>query len=267
MTIRWLIAVLVLAVPMALSARAEEGKTVARLTILVPAYFYPAGPGLKHWDNMIASAGRVPIVAIVNPGSGPGKEVDANYTAVARRAHKAGIRLIGYVSTSYAKRPLAEAKADIDTWLKFYPEITGFFFDEQASAADKADHYAALFQHARKTFPKAHVFSNPGTICAVDYLKRPCTNVACLHESAGAFGPFQLPPWAEAYPANAFAALVYKTPGTDNMTAVLRDAVKKKVGYFLVTDGDGANPWDRLPSYWDEEVRAIQTINAKKTPE
>ena len=43
------------------------------------------------------------------------------------------ITLVGYVSTSYAKRPLADVKADIDQWPRLYAGLAGVFFDEQAS--------------------------------------------------------------------------------------------------------------------------------------
>jgi hypothetical protein len=50
------------------------------------------------------------------------------------------------------------------------------------------------------------------------------------------------------------------------MKQALNDAVAKKIGYCYVTDGQGANPWGRLPSYWDAEVAAIQKLNAANAP-
>ena len=47
-------------------------------------------------------AGEAGVVAIVNPASGPGKRVDANYTKVLEQAKKSKVTLIGYVSTKYA---------------------------------------------------------------------------------------------------------------------------------------------------------------------
>src|SRR5262245_7673217 len=127
---------------------AAEHAAPAALQLLVPAYFYPAGDGLKEWDQLIDAASRVPIVAIANPASGPGEKTDENYTRVLRRAADAGITIIGHVSTSYGKRPRPEVEADIDRWLEFYPGIKGFLFDEQASGADLIDHYMSLGRHA-----------------------------------------------------------------------------------------------------------------------
>src|SRR5262245_57939330 len=75
---------------------------VPTLRLLVPAYFYPAGEGLKDWERLLAAAGRAPLVAVVNPASGPGKAADPNYVKLLERAAKTKITLIGYVSTSYA---------------------------------------------------------------------------------------------------------------------------------------------------------------------
>src|SRR5205823_5707401 len=94
-----------------------------RMRLLVPAYFYPLREGLKAWERLMESAGQVPTVAIVNPASGPGKKQDASYAALMPRARKAGVTLVAYVSTSYARRPLAEVQADVDRWLEFYPDI------------------------------------------------------------------------------------------------------------------------------------------------
>ncbi|HVW00951.1 MAG TPA: spherulation-specific family 4 protein, partial [Planctomycetaceae bacterium] len=107
----------------------------APIRLLVPAYFYPAGEGLVAWKKLIASAEQTPVVAIVNPDSGPGKRVDAVYHEIFQWAKPSKIKLIGYVTLSYAERPISAVKADIDSWLHFYPEVAGIFFDEQPSQA------------------------------------------------------------------------------------------------------------------------------------
>ena len=82
-----------------------------RLSILVPAYFYPSGRGLKEWEKLIDAAGRAPIVAIANPASGPGKKVDPNYTAVIRRAAKAGVTVASGCSAALASGTPARTKS------------------------------------------------------------------------------------------------------------------------------------------------------------
>ena len=39
--------------------------------------------------------------------------------------------------------------------------------------------------------------------------------------------------------------------------------MRKRAGCIYITDDTGANPWDRLPSYWEEEVAAVAAENQR----
>ena len=91
--------------------------------------------------------------AIVNPASGPGDHVDTNFAAVLPRARKAGVTLVGYIGTQYTRKPLEKVKAEIDTFLRFYPDVQGFHFDEQSSDARGVDYYAELYRYVRQLIP------------------------------------------------------------------------------------------------------------------
>jgi hypothetical protein len=246
---------------------APASEPAPRCRLLVPAYFYPAGEGLKDWDRLLASGAKVPILAVVNPASGPGEKADPAYTKLLNRAKKApGVTLLGYVSTRYGKRPAADVRADIDRWLRLYPQVRGLFLDEQASGAGQADYYAALYAHARARKLRP-VVTNPGTACAEAYLARPAADVACLFEAGEGFAGFRPPAWAVRYGAGRFAALAYNVKEAGQMRKYLAAAQERRVGLVYVTDGAGANPWARLPAYWDEEVTAAKRLNnPKATP-
>ncbi len=53
---------------------------------------------------------------------------------------------------------------------------------------------------------------------------------------------------------------------SEQMKRSLRRAAQLKVGYVFITDDVLPNPYDRLPSYWDDEVNLVREINqaAKK---
>jgi len=247
------------AVAAALTLTARPPRTATRL--LVPAYFYPAGDGLKEWDRLIESSKKVPIVAVVNPSSGPGDQLNPEYAAVLKRASRAEMTMVGYVSTAYAKRPAADVKAEMDRWLKWYPEVSGFFLDEQASSAESVAYYTGLHEYARQLRPDALVVSNPGTQCAEPYLSRPAADVVCLFETEEGFDAFHPPAWTKRYTADRFAALSPGVTGSKAMREVLRLAAEKRMGYVYVTDLKGVNPWAGLPSYWDDEVEAVRERN------
>jgi hypothetical protein len=231
------------------------------MKLLVPAYFYPAGPGVTAWDKLDAAGAQVPIVAIANPDSGPGAQVDPNYTATLSKAQQAGVVLIGYVSTSYGNRPLEAVKADIDAWPVRYPQINGFFLDEQASAAAKIDHYGHIYDYIKSQRPGYAVFSNPGTLCDSGFLTRPATDTACLFENKQGFATYVRPAWASMLPGSRSAALAYSVKQPDKMKQFFKRAQAQGVGYFYVTDRAGANPWDGLPTYWQQEVATVKRLN------
>jgi hypothetical protein len=229
------------------------------LTILVPAYFYPVEQGLEDWNRLIKASHQVSITAIVNPASGPGKEVDPNYIKVFELAAKEPVTLIGYVTTSYCKRPIEDVKADVDRWLKFYPNIVGIFFDEQASGAEFVEYQATLYKYVRVDKKRQLVITNPGTVCAEGFLSKPATDSVCLFEGPQPLDPKGLPVWSKNYKPMQIVALSYKVKTLDSMRECIHNAVGNNVGYFYVTDAEGANPWNRLPAYWDEEVAAFRT--------
>ncbi len=71
----------------------DDGPRPARddlLGVLVPAYFYPSGPGLADWTRLVEAARSIPLEVILNPASGPGKTRDRNYVAVVARLRRSG---------------------------------------------------------------------------------------------------------------------------------------------------------------------------------
>jgi hypothetical protein len=236
-------------------------KPNANATLFVPAYFYPAGEGQKEWDRLIAAAEEAPIVAIANPASGPGERVDPNSTKVISQATRAGVKGIGYVSTRYAKQSPAEVKAEIDRWQHFYPAIGGIFVDEQTSDGAHVDYYRKLFDYARSKIKDGFMASNPGVPCDASYFTATRADVICVFEHHAGYDDFALPTsWREAERRHA-AFLPYQTADADRMRQRLRRAVELQMGYFYATDDGGADPWDRLPVYWDEEVLAVKELN------
>ncbi len=246
---------------------AVKDKDGPRLRLLVPAYFYPAGERMKDWERLFTASATVPIVAIVNPASGPGKTADANYVKLLDRSKRfEKLTLIGYVHTSYGKRGLEEVKADVDNWVKLYPAIQGIFFDEQASGADRVEYQTTLYKYVRAKRGLKLVITNPGTVCVEKYLSTPATDVACLFESDKPFDPTVFPAWVGKYSSSHVAVLSYKIGTAAALRKSIEVAVEKKIGYYYGTDAEGANPWDRLPRYWAEEVELVRKANQRPAP-
>jgi hypothetical protein len=244
-------------------AKAGEGAPAPapRMQLWVPAYYYPFGRGLREWDRLIASAKSVPIVAIVNPASGPGDHVDTNFAAIIPRARRAGITLVGYVGTKYGRKPLDQVKKEVDTFLRFYPEIQGFHFDEQSSDARGVDYYAELYRYVHRLIPGAVVVTNPGTTCDPGYASRPAADTICLFENEHGFDAFKPPAWMTRFPGPRFCIQAHNVSTEEQMRRALRRAEQWKIGNVFITDDVNPNPYDRLPSYWDAEVEAVRRMN------
>src|SRR5262249_40350169 len=159
------------------------------------------------------------------------QDADPDLVKVIGRARKAGVTLIGYVSTDYARRPPAEAEADVSRWARLYPGGQGIFFDQQASGAGQVAYYARLRPHARKEVPGALVVTNPGRLCAEEYLSRRAADVACLAEATKDFSAYRPPAWADRYPASRFAALVFGAEAPEQMKRQIREMAENRVGY------------------------------------
>lgn len=241
-------------------AGASAGEAFA-LEIVVPAYFYPS-PG-SDWGRMTAAVSQAPITAIMNPGNGPGNNLDANYTAVTNAFTGAGGNLIGYVYSSYGARPLNQVLADIDRYAQWYP-IEGIFVDEFTNTADPVvlDYYNAIYEHVKGINPDWEVMGNPGATTVEAYLTRPTADRLMVWENFGSTYPAHTPSaWNANYDSTRFVNLLHTLASGDTAASYVDLAVQRNVDGIYFTDDVLANPWDRLPTYWDQFVAKVAAVN------
>ena len=234
----------------------------ANLEIIVPAYFYPSEG--SDWNGLNAAVGEVPITAIMNPGNGPGNSLDGNYVSAVNAFRAAGGRVIGYVHTSYTARALQQVLDDIDRYDDWY-SIDGIFVDEMANTgpAERLDYYLDIYNHVKSIDPNWEVMGNPGTTTIEQYLTWPTADRLMVFENIGSNYPGYTPSsWNFNYDSSSFVHLVHTEPSSANMLSHLALAVQRNAGGIYVTDDVLANPWDRLPAYWNTLVDAVATINA-----
>ncbi|MEI8019168.1 MAG: spherulation-specific family 4 protein [Schlesneria sp.] len=266
------------------SAVADDAKADRKPTtkLLVPAYFYPAGEGLKTWNRLIdshAPEDHIEIVAIANINSGNvGSTVDSNYADVIGRAARKGLTVIAYITSDYANAhgaaSLETAKTNVTNWFKLYPQLHGIFIDEQTSdGAAIVSYYEPLRKHIRSINPKALVIGNPGNNCVEDYLVKradgPIMDVVIIHENNEKKAPYAAAvpaAWMSNYHSDRFAMLVHTSATFGKQ---LRLARNRGTGYVFVTDAvgpppDTIHPWGTLPTYWEDELQMIGALNGKR---
>jgi hypothetical protein len=239
---------------------AALGASAAPLGIIVPAYFYPTPGGL--WHSMSNAATRVPLVAILNPNSGPGASQDSTYVAAVTNLHKAGGQTIGYVHTSYSAQPLATAEAEVDLYYQWYA-MDGIFLDEVTDDADTnhLNYYAALYQYIKGKSTNALVVANPGINTVENYLTRPTAEVLVTFEVNTGYSNYVADSWVTNHLARHFCHLPYDVATAATMTNYVNLAISRNAGWIYVTNDKGSNPWDTLPSYWTNEVEYIRSLN------
>jgi hypothetical protein len=251
-------------------AQAFHQRAQERTGVLVPLYAYPADVHTNPTYNRLIELKRrfetVPFWVILNPASGPGKAVDANYAKAIDRLNGAGCVVLGYVTTSYAKRPEAEVRADIDRWGKLYPRVRGIFFDEMTYEDTEAGakYQASLNRHAHETgwWPTV---ANPGADTPGRYFEAEAADVIVVHEGdawpaeqrlkGDYFGGYaDHPPFTRGVLVHSQAAL------DEQALAMVRQYARwvyVTEGVFKPGDPKLANPWDRLSAHLEATCRAL----------
>jgi Spherulation-specific family 4 len=231
------------------------GPSTTAQRLAVPGYFYPGA----EWTQLSTTAPAGSVV-IVNPNSGPGATADPTYVSAINTARARGVKVIGYVATTYAARAPTVVKNEIDLYYQWYA-MDGIFFDEGANACTSVQYYTDLTSYVRTKSDNTLAVSNPGT------------NIpSCFSNAADIFVNFESDAakylaetgWApnawESDPANGdrFWHLVYKTPQAD-LAAVMALTKQRNASWVYVTPDDLPNPWDTLPTgtYWSEEIAAL----------
>lgn len=225
--------------------------------LLVPLYSYPT-PANAMWNAVQATPATTPVTAIVNPANGPGASVDSNYQSRIGLLAANGVTLAGYVHTSYTLRAIADVKADIDAWRALYPAVTQLFIDEQSDDIVTVPYYAELYSYAAsRGFTR--VFTNPGTTVDESFTISPDIAVtSVLFETKNAaWAAAHTPAYVASRPAEDFATIVINCPSEAAMSAAVALAKSRNYGYIYVTDDKGANPYDKIPTYWTSEKAAV----------
>lgn len=218
-------------------------------SMVIPAYFYPGA----LWDQATAGAPTVGTM-IMNPASGPGASANSDYVAAVSKAQAAGVKVIGYVHTSYGARATVEVKAEIDAYKVLYG-VSGIFLDEVASDGALLPYYQDLADYIRAT-AGAFVMLNPGTIPAESYMN--VGDVVVVFEGTyNTYKTWVKPSWVNNYPASKFAHLVHAASGTTAMRNVVKWAHQRNAGNVYVTNDVLPNPWDSLPTYWSAELSEL----------
>lgn len=219
---------------------------------IVPLYTRPSDPS---WAGVIAAKRahpEVPVLAVINPANGPGAAANTDYLVGLAELEAAGIKTIGYVSTDYSRRPMAEVEADVQRWRSLYPKVTGIFFDEMSYEPGQEEHYRRA-----TAFAKGRGFDltigNPGVDSSPEYVGT--VDVILIYESAGLPSVSDLTGWHASHDRKNFGVIPHAVPSLD---PTFVQTAKNHVRYVYVQNDTLPNPWDSIPPYFADLVRALK---------
>jgi hypothetical protein len=103
---------------------------------------------------------------------------------------------------------------------------------------------------------------NPGTTTVEAYLTRPTADRLMVWENFGSTYPVHTPSaWNANYDGTRFVNLLHTLASGETAASYVDLAVQRNVDGIYFTDDVLANPWDRLPTYWDQFVAKVASVN------
>ena len=227
----------------------------AKLRIYIPMYSLST---LSSFLNVMKSYGpSLPYIVAINPNSGPGTTVDSSFTNAITTLHNSGLNVsvIGYVPTGYgSSRTVANVEGMIDTWHSLYPNIDGIMFDEVGNTASSDSFYKTITDYARAH--GAHfIRGNPGA--PIDAGKMSMFDMIAIGESSSypSASALQSDTFNGAYSKDKFAFTIHDQPTLDTTWIA---TAKQYLGYVYITNDVEPNPYDTVPSYFVQELQALQ---------
>jgi len=219
--------------------------------IAAPSYWYPA---TSPWSGLVAGAPKVAF-AIINPDSGPSSSISTQYLEQTKTCQGNGIKVLGYVHTSYGTRSIAVVQAEIDLYYSWYA-VDGIFLDEASTDCSLLSYYSKVHQAIHNQSCTSLVVLNPGTDTNACYTT--VSDILCTFENTySVYEEYNPPSWVFNYPASRFWHIVFSTPTASQMQSAVQLSSTRNVGFLYITDGQGSNPYEGLPSYWTSEISSF----------
>jgi len=240
----------------------------SQLGILLPLYIYPAGNPNPDWQKIADTQKiqNIPVVAIVNPHSGPGvcstSNPDSNYKNNMQVLRNAGVTMVGYVATGYGSKLSNNVKNEIDQYANCF-DVKGIFFDEVNGNASFLNYYKELYNYVKSKSNFDLVVINPGQNIDEVFLKENTFDIAVIYEDyANNWLSYNPSSYISNYPNCYFSTLIHSsTTEIQTIKSYIDHAYNHKFGYVYITDDRMPNPWDSLPPYWQNEIEYIRIIN------
>src|SRR5206468_2271351 len=160
----------------------------------------------------------------------------------------------------YASHGMSDLDAQISRYKNWY-SVNGIFFDEMANNQGNENYYSTLNTYV-KSLGMTYTMGNPGTTTLKSYVGT--LDSIIIYESAGT-PSLSYPAFATFYPSYSksnFGFLAYSVPSLDTS---FETSTSTYVQWMYITNDGLSNPWDTLPSYFMNEVAALDAGTQSST--
>lgn len=233
--------------------------------LVYPLYVYPTKAAVAGvYRNVVKAAAITPLTVIVNPDNGDQAACPPNtdWAAAIEVLRHPNVTTLGYVHSSYGKRPLAEYRREIAAYTSCWG-VGGIFVDEAASATSAIPYYKSVAQTVHSFQKNATVWLNPGTATDHGYLS--IADVLVQFESpAKAFGTYTPPSYLNgtADPSRCSMMVLDVDSGDNGMRAAVAKIQSFGCGWVLVLDRTTSYTTDHVPTFWQDEAEAVAHAHA-----
>src|SRR6267143_6511595 len=225
--------------------------------IVIPLYTYPTDGSWAATLQAKNAHPNVPIIAIINPSNGPGGSSDPNYVQGVKNFQAAGIIVLGYVATGYASQLIPSLESQIISYKTWY-SLNGIMFDEMSNVPGNEGYYSTLNTYV-KSVGMTMTMGNPGTPMPSSYIGT--LDFLCIFEQNGVPTLSYLSSYS-GHPKSNFA---YIGLSVSPLNTAFEAASSQYAGWLFITDAGLPNPYNVLPSYFMNEVAALDPSTATTT--
>ena len=215
-------AVLVAAAASSTTATSKQAFADDNNGLVVPMYGWDAG-----WSEIIDAKEENPgtrIIVVINPSNGAGSGKDSHWADVVDDLQDENIRVVGYISTSYAGKSISSVKEETSRYYDWYG-VNGIFLDE-VSTGD-ASYYKSIRDYAEKPSGSQDVILNPGAPVPSSYSG--AGDIIIVYENSGTPGSIT----SNGISESKLGALPYGfTPSEGEF-----QSASERVGYLYIAPG------------------------------
>jgi len=225
--------------------------------IVIPLYTYPTDGSWAATFQARSAHPNVPIITVINPSNGPGGSSDLNYVQGVKNFQAAGIIVLGYVATGYASQLITSLESQISSYKNWY-SVNGIMFDEMSSVQGNESYYSTLNTYV-KSLGMTMTMGNPGTSVPSSYIGT--LDSLFIFEQSG------LPTlsYLSSYSGHQKSNFAYIGYTVSPLNAAFEAASSQYAGWLYITDAGLPNPYNVLPSYFMNEVAALDPSTATTT--